>query len=73
MLQFTSFVDNELKKYRDKVEEFNKNQDRQDDFCYNQVFANNCSDLSFAIKVVLNNLATVKHPQSNNIASTTQY
>ena len=28
MMQFTSFIDNELKKYRDKVEEFNKNRDR---------------------------------------------
>ena len=52
-LEFTSFIDNELKKYRAKVEEFDENHDRLDDFCFNQVFTNNYADLSFVIKVVL--------------------
>ena len=56
-MEFTSFIDIDLKKYRAKVEEFNENQDRLDDFCFNQVFANNYADLSFAIKVVL----TLRH------------
>ena len=32
MLECTSFIDNELKKYRGKVEEFGENHDRMDDF-----------------------------------------
>ena len=56
-MEFTSFIDIDLKKYRAQVEEFNENQDRLDDFCFNQVFANNYVDLSFAIKVVL----TLRH------------
>lgn len=52
-LELTSFIDIDLKKYRAKVEEFDENQDRLDDFCFNQVFANNYADLSFVIKVVL--------------------
>ena len=32
-----------------------------DDFCFNQVFANNYADLSFAIKVVL----TLSHGQAS--------
>ena len=56
-LEFTSFIDIDLKKHRAKVEEFNENQDRLDDFCFNQAFANNYADLSFAIKVVL----TLRH------------
>ena len=56
-LEFTSFIDTDLKKYRGKVEEFNENLDRLDDFCFNQVFANNYADPSFAIKVVL----TIRH------------
>ena len=61
MLEFTSFIDNELKKYRAKVEEFDKNHDRLDDFYFNQVFANNYDDLSFFIKVVL----TLSHCQAS--------
>ena len=45
-LEFTSFIDNELKKYKGKVPEFNEKHDRLDDFCFNQVFANNYPDLS---------------------------
>ena len=51
--EFTSFIDNELQKYRARVEEFNENHNRLDNFCFNQVFANNYADLSYAIKVLL--------------------
>ena len=34
-LEFTSFIDIDLKKYRAKVEEFNETQDGLDDFCFN--------------------------------------
>ena len=60
MLEFTSFIDNESKKYRAKVQVFDENYDRLDDFCFNQVFANNYADLSFIIKVVL----TLHHGQT---------
>ena len=60
-LEFTSFIDNELKKYRAKVEEFDENHDRMDDFYFNRVFANNNADLSFIIKVVL----TLSHGQAS--------
>ena len=60
-VKFTSFIDIDLKKYRAKVEEFNENQDRLDNFCSNQVFANNYADLSFAIKVVL----TLRHGRTS--------
>ena len=53
MLEFTSFIDNEFKIYRAKVEEFDESQDRWYDFYFNQVFANNYTDLAFVIKVVL--------------------
>ena len=52
-LEFTSFIDNELKKYRAKVQAFDENHDWLDNFCFNQAFANNYADLSFVIKVVL--------------------
>ena len=53
MLEFTSFIYNKLKKYRAKVEEFDKTHNRLDDFYFNQDFANSDADLSFDIKVVL--------------------
>ena len=53
MLEFTSFIDNTLKKHKAKVEEFDENHDRLDHFYFNQVSANNYADLSFVIKVVL--------------------
>ena len=58
-MEFTSFIDNKLKKYRAKVQAFDENHDWLDDFCFNQVFANNYADLSFFIKVVL----TLSHNQ----------
>ena len=62
MLEFTSFIGNELKKYRAKIEEFDENRNQLDDFYFNQVFANNYAALSFIIKVV--------HTLSQNQAST---
>ena len=59
-LEFTSFIGNELKRYRAKLEEFDENHDGLGDFCFNQVFANNYADLSFVIKVVL----TLSHDQT---------
>ena len=64
MLEFTGFIDNEFKIYRAKVEEFDESQDQLDDFYFNQVFANNYTDLSFVIKVV--------HTLSHGQASTEQ-
>ena len=61
MLEFTSFINNELKKYRARVEEFDKNHDRSDDFYFNKVFANNYDDLPFFMKVVL----TLSHCQAS--------
>ena len=62
MLEFTSFIGNELKKYRAKIEEFDENRNQLDDFYFNQVFANNYAALSFIIKVV--------HTLNQNQAST---
>ena len=72
LLEFTSSIDNKLKKYRAKVKEFDENHDWLDDFCFNQVFAKNYTDLPFVVKVVLT-LSHDQHSQSNNLASTTQY
>ena len=52
-LEFTSFIGNELQKYRAKVEEFNENHNWSDNFCFNQVFANNYAGISHVIKVFL--------------------
>ena len=52
-LEFTSFIDNKLKKHRAKVQAFDENHDWLDNFCFNQAFANNYANLSFVIKVVL--------------------
>ena len=60
-LDFTGFIDTDLKKCGAKVEEFNEKQHRLDDFYFNQVFANNYADLSFAIKVVL----TLRHSHTS--------
>ena len=60
MLEFTSFIDNEVKKYRAKVQAFDENHDWLDGFCFNQGFANNYANLSFVIKVVL----TLSHNQA---------
>ena len=59
-LEFTSSIDNKLKKYRAKVKEFDENHDWFDDFCFNKVFAKNYTDLPFVIKVVL----TLSHDQA---------
>ena len=61
MLEFTSFIENELKKCRAKIEEFDENHDQWDDLYFNQIFANNYADLSFVIKVV----PTLSHGQAS--------
>ena len=60
LLEFRSSVDNKLKKYRAQFKEFDENHDWLDDFCFNQVFAKNYTDLPFVIKVVL----TLSHDQA---------
>ena len=67
-----SFIDNELKTYRAKVEDFDENHDQVGDFYFNQVFANNMLIFRLLSELFLP-LATAKHPQSDKLASTTHY
>ena len=64
-----SFIDNELKTYRAKVEDFDENHDQVGDFYFNQVFANNMLIFRLLSELFLP-LATAKHPQSDNINNT---
>ena len=65
MLEFTSFIDNELKKHKAKVEEFNENHDRLDYFYFNQVSANNYADLSFDLSFVIKVVLTLSYSQAS--------
>lgn len=61
VLEFNSFLDNELKKHRDNFEKFEESKNRLDDFYFNYAFVNCYENLSFIIKVVL----TLSHGQAS--------